>query len=170
MIHFHDLSGETNEQIYDWIVEIASDIRSADADEIRATNPCLAIGDPDFVRVLMMSVMVSNLAFVITKSDKPFCIFGAGPDDTGDGVIWMIGTSVLEHDRAAKMAVGRQTNAVMELFLAFWPRLHNHVDARNQQSIMWLLNAGFGIENVELKHGREQRPFYLISKTKEPHV
>lgn len=170
MIKFHDLSSLSDAQIHDWIEEIAKDIRSADADEIRATNPLLSIGDPDFVLVLMMSVMVSNLAFVITKDGNPFCIFGAGPDGTGDGVIWMISTSLLEHDPAAKMAVGRQTKAVMELFLTYWPRIHNHVDARNQQSIMWLLNAGFSVEQVELKHGREQRPFYLISRTKEPHV
>ena len=56
MIEFHDLADVSGEQIHDWLDAIANDMRPADFDEIRATNPLLTIGDPDPLLVLTMSV------------------------------------------------------------------------------------------------------------------
>lgn len=167
MIEFHDLADASGEQIHDWLDAIANDMRPADFDEIRATNPLLTLGDPDPLLVLTMSVMNSLDAWVITDDGKPIAVYGAGPsDDPASGIVWMLGTPGMEKPRA-KIAIGRETYAVIKRWHERWPRLFNHVDARNSMSILWLFRAGFQIEEVDLTHGRESRPFYLISSIQE---
>lgn len=159
-----DVSGE---QIHDWLDAIANNLRPADFDEIRATNPLLTIGDPDPLLVLTMSVMQSEDAWVITDDGEPISVYGAGPsDDPASGIVWMLGTPGMERPRA-KIAIGKETYAVFKRWHQRWPRLFNHVDARNSMSILWLFRAGFEIEEVDLTHGRESRPFYLISSIQE---
>lgn len=167
MILFHDLADASGEQIHDWLEAIANDMRPADFDEITATNPLLTIGDPDPLLVLTMSVMNSEDAWVITDDGKAICVYGAGPSDTPlSGIVWMLGTAGMENPRA-KIAIGRATYAVIKRWHERWPRLFNYVDARNSMSILWLLRAGFEIEEVDHSHGRERRPFYLISSIQE---
>lgn len=167
MIEFHDLADVSGEQIHDWLDAIANNLRPADFDEIRATNPLLTIGDPDPLLVLTMSVMQSEDAWVITDNGEPISVYGAGPsDDPSSGIVWMLGTPGMERPRA-KIAIGKETYAVFKRWHQRWPRLFNHVDARNSMSILWLFRAGFEIEDVDLAHGRERRPFYLISSIQE---
>lgn len=167
MIEFHDLAGASGEQIHDWLDAIANNLRSADYDEIKATNPLLTLGDPDPLLVLTMSVMNSLDAWVITDDGEAIAVYGVGPsDEAGSGIVWMLGTPGMERPRA-KIAIGRETYAVIKRWHGRWPRLFNHVDARNSISIFWLFRAGFEIEDVDLTHGRESRPFYLISSIQE---
>ncbi|HBV12939.1 MAG TPA: hypothetical protein DEB60_07420 [Brevundimonas sp.] len=167
MIKFHNLAGVSAEQVHAWLEVIAADLRPGDRDEMRATSPLLTIGDPDPVLVLMVSIMQSEDAWIITDDGQPFCVFGAAPDCSGDGIVWMMGTTHMDDPRA-KLAVGKATRPVVNLWLTIWPRVWNHIDARNTQSLQWLLWAGFEIEDVDLTHGREHRPFYLFSKTEGP--
>ncbi|MCA0366638.1 hypothetical protein [Brevundimonas sp.] len=167
MILFQNLADVSGEQIHDWLDVIANNLRPADFDEIRATNPLLTIGDPDPLLVLTMSVMQSEDAWVITDDGEPISVYGAGPsDDPSSGIVWMLGTPGMERPRA-KIAIGKETYAVFKRWHQRWPRLFNHVDARNSMSIFWLFRAGFEIEEVDLTHGRESRPFYLISSIQE---
>lgn len=167
MILFQNLADVSGEQIHDWLDAIANNLRPADFDEIRATNPLLTIGDPDPLLVLTMSVMQSEDAWVITDDGEPISVYGAGPsDDPASGIVWMLGTPGMERPRA-KIAIGKETYAVFKRWHQRWPRLFNHVDARNSMSIFWLFRAGFEIEDVDLTHGRESRPFYLISSIQE---
>jgi hypothetical protein len=167
MIHFHDLADASGEQIHEWLEAIANDMRPADLDELRATNPLLTIGDPDPLLVLTMSVMNSEDAWVITDDDVAICVYGVGPSDyPSSGIVWMLGTPGMEKPRA-KIAIGKATYSVVARWHERWPRLFNHVDARNGMSLLWLMRAGFEIEDVELYHGRERRPFYLLSSIQE---
>lgn len=167
MIQFHNLAATSDEQTIDWLEHIGANLREGDRDELIATNPLLTIGDPDPLLVLTVSVMNSEDAWVITDDGKAICVYGAGPSDTpSSGIVWMLGTPGMEKPRA-KIAIGRATYAVVERWHDRWPRLFNHVDARNSMSILWLLRAGFEVEAVDLTHGRERRPFYLISSIQE---
>ncbi len=166
MIKFHNLADVSAEQVHAWLEVIAADLRPGDWDEMRATNPLLTIGDPDPVLVLAISIMQSEDAWIITNDGEPFCVFGAAPDGDGHGIVWMMGSTRMDDPRA-KLAVGKATKPAVDLWLTIWPRVWNHIDARNTQSLQWLLWAGFDIEDVDLTHGREQRPFYLFSKTRE---
>lgn len=167
MIKFHNLADVSAEQTHAWLEVIAADLRPSDRDEVRATNPLPTIGDPDAVLVLMMSVMQSEDAWVITNNDEPFCVFGAAPDGLGHGIVWMMATTGLDDPRA-KLAFIRATKPAVDIWLTIWPRVWNHIDARNAASLQWLLWAGFEIEDVDLTHGRERRPFYLFSKKEGP--
>lgn len=162
MIEFHDLADASAEQTIAWLEDIVADLRPGDWDEMVATNPAMTIGDPDPLHLLTQSVMMSVDAWVITNNDKAICVFGAADF----GIVWMIGANGMNR-KAAKMAIGRATPNFVDRWHTFWPRLSNHIDARNHQSITWLLWAGFEIEAVDLTHGRERRPFYLMSHTRE---
>lgn len=166
MIFFHNLADTSDEQTMAWLSHIAANLRPSDWDEMRATNPLLTLGDPDPLVLLTSSLMMSKFAWVICEDGVPFCIFGAAPDDHGHGIIWMLGTPGMA-TRSASLAVARRTRRYVLDLLEQWPRLYNHIDARNSQSLQWLLWSGFEIEAVDLHHGREQRPFYLFSITRE---
>lgn len=167
MIKFHNLADTSDEQTRAWVKRIASDLRPADLDEMRATNPLLTVGDPDPDVVLMMSLRLSSHAHIMTRDGDPVCVFGAGPTDDADcGVVWLMGTRAME-EQAVKIAVGRATRRFVRRWHERWPRLSNYIDARNALSLAWLLWAGFEIEDIDLRHGREERPFYLFSSTKE---
>ncbi|WP_161639198.1 hypothetical protein [Brevundimonas diminuta] len=166
MIIFHNLADTSDEQTLAWLAHIAANLRPSDWDEMRATNPLLTLGDPDPLVLLTASLMMSRFAWVICRDGEPFCIFGAAPDDKNDGIIWMLGTPGME-SRTARYAVARHTQSYVADLLEEWPRLYNYIDARNSQSLQWLLWSGFQIEAVDLHHGREQRPFYLFSISRE---
>lgn len=166
MIIFHNLADTSDEQTLAWLSHIAANLRPSDWDEMRATNPLLTLGDPDPLVLLTTSLMMSRFAWVITAKGAPICIFGAAPDGGGNGVVWMLGTPGME-GRAAKYGIARKTRSYVADLLEEWPRLYNHIDARNAMSLQWLLWSGFEIEAVDLRHGREQRPFYLFSITRE---
>ena len=167
MITFHDLAVASRTQTLAWLEAISADLRPGDRDEIRATNPLLTIGEPDALLLLTMSVMNSTFAWVICDDDMPICVFGAAPtDEPSDGCIWMIGTPGMEGLKA-KFVIARRTPAYLKFLHRRWRRLSNHVDARNITSIQWLLWNGFDIEAVDLRHGRETRPFYLITSIQE---
>lgn len=169
MIKFHDLGTTSPEQTVTWLEHIADNLRPGDRDEMRATNPLLTIGEPDALLLLTTSIMISVDGWIITNDGEPFCVFGVSEDGEGGGIVWMMGTPGMGHPRA-KIAVGKATKAFVAGWLERWPRVWNHIDARNSQSLQWLLWAGFEIEDVDLNHGREHRPFYLFSKSREgPH-
>lgn len=168
MILFHDLSTTPDWQTRQWVCQIANDLRQTDKDEIRATNPTLTIGDPDPEAILWMSIRYSKDAWVITKDDVAFCIFGAGPSgDPELGTVWLLASTVLDTDRKAKIAVAKNTKTVVQNWHRHWPKLANWIDIRNVMTLRWLTWAGFEIKDVDLQHGREKRPFYFIQKTKE---
>lgn len=162
MIEFHDLADVSAEQTIAWLEDICADLRPGDWDEMKATNPTLKMGDPDPLHLLTVSVMQSVDGWIITDSGKAICVFGAADG----GIVWMIGANGMERPRA-KLAIGRATPNFVDRWHLFWPHLSNYIDARNHQSIHWLLWAGFEIEQVDLTHGRERRPFYLMSHTRE---
>ncbi len=166
MITFHDLGEASGEQSLDWLEAIAINMRPGDLDEIRATNPLPGIGPPDPLTILVMSVQLSTFAWVICDDGEPICVFGCGGDDPAEGCIWMLGTPGMQR-RPAAFAIARATPRYVSFLHERWGRLANHVDARNHVSIRWLLSNGFKIEDVDLTHGREKRPFYLFSSTRE---
>lgn len=95
----------------------------------------------------MISVMQSEAAWIITNDGEPFCVFGAAPDGNGDGIVWMMGATGMSDPRA-KIAVGKATKPAVDLRLSIWPRVRNLIDARNTQSLQWLLWAGFEFGRV----------------------
>lgn len=154
MIQFHDLADVSGEQTIDWLDHIAANLRDGDRDEMIATNPFPTIGPPDALLLLTTSVMLSEQAWIITADDVPVTVFGCADQ----GVIWMMGTPGMWEPRPAR-AILKATAGYVEHLHKRWPRLWNWVDARNVRSARWLKWSGFEIEDVDPRHGREERPF-----------
>lgn len=154
MILFHDLAVTSDEQTYDWLEHIAANLRDGDRDEMIATNPLLTVADPDPLLLLTMSVMQSESAWIITDDGEPITVFGCAPG----GIVWMMGTPGMWKPKAAR-AIAKATALYVEELHTRWPRLWNWVDARNIQSARWLKWSGFEIDDVDPRHGREQRLF-----------
>lgn len=156
MIHFHDLTDATDEQTIDWLDHIAANLRDGDRDEINAANPFPTIGEPDALLLLTTSVMMSEDAWIMTDDDVPVCVFGCAPE----GMVWMMGTPGMWSPHAARVVAKKTADFVRRWHDEFgWPRLWNWVDARNVQSARWLKWSGFEIEDVDPRHGREERSF-----------
>lgn len=166
MVTFHDLADVSDEQTLDWLEAIAANLRPGDLDEMQATNPLPFIGPPDPLTILVISAQQSHFVWVICDDGVPICVFGCGGDDRAEGCIWMLGTPGMER-RGAAFAIARATPRYVAFLHLIWRRLANHVDARNHTSIRWLLSNGFEIESVDFTHGRERRPFFLFSSTRE---
>jgi hypothetical protein len=167
MITIHDLREASAEQTYDWIEHIAENLRPEDLAELEATAEDGLTSDLDPTVRLFASVMLSEMGWIVCADGEPVCILGGAPTPSEDeGVVWMMGTPGMDR-RGVKIAIGRRTPAHLDILHKRWRRLFNHVDARNHVSLVWLRRSGFVVEDVDMHHGREERPFYLFSSTRE---
>ena len=167
MMTIHDLREASAEQTYDWIEHIAENLRPEDLAELEATAEDGLTSDLDPTVRLFASVMLSEMGWIVCVDDEPVCIFGAAPTASEDeGIAWLMGTPAMDR-RRVQIGIGRRTPHYLDILHTRWRRLFNHVDARNQTSLVWLLRSGFVVEDVDMHHGREQRPFYLFSSNRE---
>lgn len=89
------------------------------------------------------------------------CMFGVGPEDVLTGIRrpWLIGTREL--DKQAGI-FARRSLAMIGVFMRAYPRLVNHVDARNRRTVRWLRSLGFVIDEPE-PFGALGLPFHRFS-------
>lgn len=150
------LSEVTNAQAAEWLVDLAEDLRQSDLDELAATT-----GEDPAV-ALVTAVMESSHAWMVLVDDEPICVFGAAPADD-EGIVWLMGSPKMDLPRN-RLAILRRSKGYLDILLAAYPRLFNHIDARNDRSLEWLQWLGFDIVDADLSYGIERRLFFLFER------
>lgn len=146
------------------LVELAEDLRPSDIDEIAATT-----GEAP-ATALVSAVMLSSHAWIALDAvGNPLVAFGAAPadlDDPSEGIVWMLGSPRMD-EPANALGILRRTPEYLGTLLDAYPTLSNYVDARNQKSILWLLSAGFEIDDVAFDHGLGGETFFHFSRRRD---
>ena len=153
MIEYHAKENTSDYQAFDWLGDLALNLRKSDRDELAATIP-LPPG-----AILAISYDQSELAWIGVADGKPVVAFGLDGD-----CCWMLGAPDIESGRLARQ-VARDTERFQATMLARSPTIWNWVDLRNDRSIRWLIWAGFTVEQINMEHGPERRPFVKLSRT-----
>lgn len=120
-----------------YLVEIAANIRPADAAEIDA----LGLRESPLA-AMRNGVAVSTHSGVFVLGAQPLCVFGVAPRNMvgRQGVPWFLGSVALEqHVRELLLLYPRYIKAMLSLY----PHLANHVHADNRRAVRWLRAAGF---------------------------
>jgi len=114
---------------------LIANMRQPDIDELLAMT-----GDVD--KTVRHSVKRSNHKWSVYANGQFVCIFGVGsPSLLSDtGVVWMLGTDLIERYKGAFIKYSRDYITAM---LSVYPYLTNFVDARNTRTIRWLKFMGF---------------------------
>lgn len=127
-------------------------LRPADLEEIRAAS---GLGPADALR---RSWAFSTHVWVARDGARPIAVWGVGPLSlvAGRGCPWLLASPAFdEHGRQ----VARRSRQLLDAMRAAYPRLENHVDARNARSVHWLAWLGFTID-PPAPWGVEGRPFH----------
>ena len=143
------------------IVLVLADVREADVIELMdgwGKTP---------EQAMKTGLMVSALAWMAWIDEKPFCMFGVGSISllSGYGIPWLVGTNQI--DKHAKSFVRPCREYVLKMADLF-PRMENHVDARNTKVIKWLKMIGFRMNDPE-PFGPKNLPFIRF-ELKDYHV
>lgn len=143
-----------------WLTDLAENLRPADLDEIAATS------EHDPLMSLVMSTILSDMAWVITSDGRPIAIFGCSPYDQppGEALVWMMGSPEMDA-RPNAIAILRNTVPYLRAMHTAYPRLWNHIDARNAKSMRWLAWSGFTVVSEHPGFGRNGELFYLFERT-----
>lgn len=138
-------------------IELAPRMRAADIREIEA-----AIGVAP-LQALRMSLTRSTEAWAGTVEGEVACIFGVGPLSLlgGEGCPWLLGSDLMARHA---MAFARRNRAMVARWLATYPVLRNHVDARNTQAIRWLGWLGFTVK-PPVPYGVSRLPFHPFERS-----
>jgi hypothetical protein len=139
------------------VADLVRDLRDADRAELVAT-----IGeDVDAVGAMQYVVEHSSHAWSIVVNGRLSMIGGLFPmsnllcDDAAQP--WMMATKTMERMPGTLMRVGLRYLQVMR---GCYPRLSNHVDARNTRSIRWLKRIGFTVHDHTVPFGPYGLPFH----------
>lgn len=120
------------------IEALVANMRPADRAE------CEALVGPDVEGAVRRGCAASVLLWTVEAGGEVVAILGLVPRSLmgGDGVPWMLGTSLVDVHRRA---LNRVAPSYIAQMLATCPRLFNVVDVRNTRSIRWLRSMGFVI-------------------------
>lgn len=143
---------EIRETTINDVVELARNLRAADAAEMRA------YGHDDYLPHLTRSALHSMLCWSAFADGKLACIIGVAPLSvmSGVGSPWMMGTHVL--DQHQRVLVRRTPEYISKMLNAF-PHLVNYVHAQNTTSVRWLRRLGFTLHDAQ-PYGALGEPFH----------
>lgn len=139
------------------VAELAPRMRAADVREIEA-----ALGVAPLA-ALAMSLRRSTEAWAGTVDGAVACVFGVGPLSLlgGEGCPWLLGSELVER---SAFAFARRNRAMVARWLATYPVLRNHVDARNIKAIRWLGWLGFEVK-PPVPYGVSRLPFHPFERS-----
>jgi hypothetical protein len=148
-----------DDTLTDIVRYIGENLREADRAEITATMA----GDP--VDILTGSVATSTLGWVmLDRTSAPVALLGVAPQGLpGVGAPWLIGANGIEREA---VALARQTGVHVDQMLQQYPVLTNHLDARNELALNWLLWSGFDLIDAKTDYGPEGRLFLQFMKAR----
>lgn len=118
--------------------------------EMRALDlqEAIATAGPDVLRTTEQSIAVSYQPYAAHVPDGLLCVFGIAPLSLMGDVAapWALGTDRMTRNAAGVLRIAERYFAWARLI---FPKLVNHVDARNAPSIRWLKRVGFTIDPAE---------------------
>lgn len=139
------------------IEDLVHGLRPADRDELEAT---LGRG-VDQAAAMRDVVARSSHAWAILLNGRLGMIGGLYPMSTvlggEEAQPWMMATTTMDRSPRMLMKVGLRYLSVMR---GCYPRLSNHVDARNEKSIRWLRRIGFTVHTNTVPFGPYGLPFH----------
>ena len=103
------------------------------------------------------------------ETDEPLALFGTSSDgqESGVGMIWLLGSDELFDDRINKVSFLRNSEIWLEKLFEKYDLLFNVVDARNTLHIRWLKWLKFKFIADIPEFGFEGRTFRQFYKKKE---
>ena len=131
---------------------VAANLRDADRAE------CAAAGVDDFEGVIADGIEHSALCWTAWVDGQPAAVFGVRAWDEV-GVPWMLGTDAVQVHRRAFIQLAP---AYIDQMLQAFPRLLNHVHARNTLAVRWLKHAGFALQEPHA-HPSTGEPFHVFT-------
>ena len=133
------------------IQKLYKNIRRLDHQEVTAASG-------DVLATIYKSVAMSEQSYAVSVGDELLYIIGiVRPTMLGGiGIPWLLGTNAIKRNKKAFL---RSSYALLKQTKQRYTRLENHVDARNTDSIKWLIFMGFELEDAR-PFGREQKPFH----------
>lgn len=134
-------------------VHLLADLRLLDRQELEATS------DRPLIDTVLLSLRVSRDPLAaFDPAGRLLCILGVAPfgllSDTA--APWLLGTNALRRWPKALLGEARR---YIDWAHREYPRLTNHVDARNRATVGWLKRIGFAIDAPE-PFGVQGRPFH----------
>lgn len=137
------------------VLYLSERLRQSDRDEVWASHHYTAW------EALNLSLRSSVMSLTIEILGTPVGMFGINaPILLSDkAIIWFLASDGLDR---IKIRFLKHSRKFIDMMLAFYPYLENHVDARNNESILWLKFCGAKIEVAE-PHGMDQLPFHHFS-------
>lgn len=139
--------------------DLASRLRQADKDEVRAAAGLLPVA------ALHEGILTSDPCHTMCKaSGEVVAVFGVAPQpEPLLGGVWMLASPGLEDLQRPFL---RKCRDWVDELNARYPILFNYVDARNTLHIKWLRWCGFTFINLHEAYGFERKPFYEFVRIK----
>lgn len=147
------------------VEELARRMRPADEAEVLAAD---GLGLRDSVRLAAEWSDPGTVSAGLAGGELA-CICGVvrGPFVTGVAYPWLLTTGTVDRHRAAFL---RASRAVLARWLARYPHLEQHIDARYAQALRWVAWLGFTVYPPE-PYGVARLPFHRVQlKREDVHV
>ncbi len=140
-------------------IQMFPHLRESDRNEIAASSNLRPRS------ALVCSVRNSTKAWTAMLDDEPVVMFGVGCVSmmSGVGSPWLLGTDRIRDIRTQFL---RDSDWYISEMLEEFPKLTNHVDARNKLTLRWLKWCGFQIFDAEA-YGCKGLPFHRILLKKQ---
>lgn len=137
------------------VAALCAALRQQDRDELAAW------GYPDAHAAVVDSVTSSVWCRTCTVDGQVAAIAGlgrGGTDEAPFGIPWMLGTDLVpRHGRV----LARYARDYIPGMLEVYPRLVNHVHARNAVAVAWLRRVGFKLREPHI-HEPTGEPFHIF--------
>lgn len=139
---------------HDHIDELARSARAADVAEVGAIGTTIK-------QALDDGLASSRKAYTVLIDGKVACMFGARAysELSGIGIVWMLGTTLLETPEGRRGLVRHAGPAIRHLLSLYPELIFNYVDARNARALRFLRWAGFTLMDP-VPYGPSRLPFH----------
>lgn len=119
---------------------------------------------PDYAVLIAFRFSYENHAVI--RDDRVVAIVGVGGYPGTLGFPWMLATDELKDIRKTFL---RGCHELLQDILTRFPKLENHVWAKNEAHIQWLRWLGFQFDQAA-PYGIHDEPFHRFYMTKEEYV
>lgn len=135
-------------------LDVANHLRFSDIQELIALTP----ETPQFI--LERSFKTSKMTWAGLVEDRAALVFGVGEATPNIGMVWMLGTPLVDKHYRSFL---KQCRGCVDTMNQMYPLLTNAADARNTKTLAWLKWLGFEL-HPPIPAGRFQLPFVPFTR------
>ena len=137
---------------------LARNICQVDKDEVYA---CSGYSPKS---AILHSILTSNELVCYFSKDNLLGIGGIAPEPNGNGIPWFLRTEYFHFwKKRNRRNFLKSSKSWIEHMGEMYPSMHNYVDQRNKESILWLKHLGFTFTK-KIKYGFLKIPFIKFEK------